>query len=252
MHPFIHLAKLLYRSKAEKTVYHSAKTHTDIHTFTVILHLQWSTHTEHSTRLEQEWSRVDRPVRRICLRVLINLSAEIGVFIRIFVKGTQKIRSEPSETTVLSYDFIKSAIKCSLVWGAGSDKPSFFFPSDLYSSWSASCWGTVGMLVGKLPTWDVSVWETQIPQGLLVMRACGYSVLVYKDWSGRQQLSQALWVQPHRKSPVYGICPPHHSQQALNGPAAIGRQQPEGGNVAYALHCRRWASGAFWWVPSSC
>ncbi len=166
-------------------MYHSAKTHTDIHTFTVILHLQWSTHTEHSTRLEQEWSRVDRPVRRICLRVLINLSAEIGVFIRIFVKGTQKIRSEPSETTVLSYDFIKSAIKCSLVWGAGSDKPSFFFPSDLYSSWSASCWGTVGMLVGKLPTWDVSVWETQIPQGLLVMRACGYSVLVYKDWSGR-------------------------------------------------------------------
>ncbi len=174
-------SQTIVQVKSRKTpgwpVYHSAKTHTDIYTHSKWFYISSEAHTVHSTEYG-EWSRVDRPFRRICLRVLINLNAAIGVFIRIFVKGTQIMRSEPSETTVLSYDFIKSAIKCSLVWGGGSDKPSFFFLSDLCSSWSASCWGTVGMLVGKLPTRDVSVWETQIPQGLLVMKACGYSVLV--------------------------------------------------------------------------
>ncbi len=180
MHPFILQAKLLYRSKAEKHLDDQCITalkHTQTYTHSQWFYISSEAHTVHSTEYG-EWSRVDRPFRRICLRVLINLNAAIGVFIRIFVKGTQIMRSEPSETTVLSYDFIKSAIKCSLVWGGGSDKPSFFFLSDLCSSWSASCWGTVGMLVGKLPTRDASVWETQIPQGLLVMKACGYSVLV--------------------------------------------------------------------------
>ncbi len=179
-------SQTIVQVKSRKTpgwpVYHSAKTHTDIHTFTVILHLQWSTH---STQYRVRWVEQSRQTIQEnllesshALMLSIHLNAAIGVFIRIFVKGTQIMRSEPSETTVLSYDFIKSAIKCSLVWGGGSDKPSFFFLSDLCSSWSASCWGTVGMLVGKLPTRDASVWETQIPQGLLVMKACGYSVLV--------------------------------------------------------------------------
>ncbi len=141
MHPFVLQAKLLYRSKAEKHLNDQCITalkHTQTYTHSQWFYISSEAHTVHSIEYG-EWSRVDRPFRRICLRVLINLNAAIGVFIRIFVKGTQIMRSEPSETTVLSYDFIKSAIKCSLVWGGGSDKPSFFFLSDLCSSWSASC-----------------------------------------------------------------------------------------------------------------
>lgn len=172
-------SQTIVQVKSRKTpgwpVYHSSKTHTHRHTH---IHRYFTSPVKHTQYTVQWVDQSRQTVRRICSRVLVNLSTAIGVFIRIFVKGTQIMRSEPSETTVLSYDFIKSAIKCSLVWGGGSDKPSFFFLSELCSSWSASCWGTVGMLVGKLPTWDVSVWETQIPQGLLVMKACGYSVLV--------------------------------------------------------------------------
>lgn len=131
------------------------------------------------------------------------------------------------------------------------EKPSFFFPSDLYSSWSASCWGTVGMLVGRLPTWGIRVWETQIPQGLLVMRDCGYSVLVYKGWSGRQKLSQALSVE---NAQIKSMLPSPllKNTMAPKPPTAIGCKQPEACNVAYTLHYRRWASGVFWWVLSSC
>lgn len=99
----------------------------------------------------------------------------------------------------LSYNFIKSAMKRPLVWGAGSEKPSFFFPSDLYSSCSESCWGTVGTLAEKPPTWDTGVWETQIPQELV-----GTVCTVYWGWSRCQQLSHALCIRErsHRELKV--------------------------------------------------
>ncbi len=177
-------SQTLYRSKAEKHLDDQCITalkHTQTYTHSQWFYISSEAHIVHSVRwVEQGRQTIQENLLESshALMLCIHLNAAIGVFIRIFVKGTQIMRSEPSETTVLSYDFIKSAIKCSLVWGGGSDKPSFFFLSDLCSSWSASCWGTVGMLVGKLPTRDASVWETQIPQGLLVMKACGYSVLV--------------------------------------------------------------------------